>query len=71
MSATTAIGRTDEPPNPVRAQYEAATRALKAGNVEEAESICRKVLPVHGRDPNILRLLGEICLCRRRLQEGG
>jgi len=49
--------------------YESAVQALNAGDSEEAESICRRALPTHGRDPNILCLLGEVCLRQRRPQE--
>ena len=55
--------------NPIKERYDHALETLKAGDVEEAELICRRTLPRHGRDPNILCLLGEICLRRRRPQE--
>ena len=55
--------------NPIKERYDHALETLRAGDVEEAELICRRTLPRHGRDPNILCLLGEICLRRRRPQE--
>lgn len=55
--------------HPIKAVYEQATQALKAGEIKEAELICRRALPVHGRDPNLLCLLGEICLRQKRPQE--
>jgi tetratricopeptide (TPR) repeat protein len=53
----------------VRQAYELALKTEKAGEDAEAELICRKALPVHGRDPNILCLLGEVILKQRRPQE--
>ncbi|MGD8580623.1 MAG: tetratricopeptide repeat protein, partial [Lysobacterales bacterium] len=53
----------------VRATYERAVSALKSGDVDRAESICRKALPRFRNDPNILCLLGEISLRQRRPQE--
>jgi tetratricopeptide (TPR) repeat protein len=61
-SATEAAG-------PIRTAYEQANRALKTGDIEEAELICRRALPQHGRDGNLLCLLGEICLRQKRPQE--
>ena len=55
--------------NPLKERYDHALKTLKAGDVEEAELICRRTLPTHGRDPNILCLMGEICLRQRRPQE--
>lgn len=55
--------------NPAKEFYDRATRSLQAGDIEEAELICRQALPGIGRDPNILCLMGEICLRQRRPQE--
>jgi tetratricopeptide (TPR) repeat protein len=66
MSADTAPARLSY----VRSHYEQAVRALKAGDPEEAEKICRRALPKSGEDPNILCLLGEISLRLKRPQEG-
>ena len=55
--------------NPLKEMYDQASDALKAGDTEEAELICRRTLPEYGRDLNILCLMGEICLRRRRPQE--
>jgi len=49
--------------------YELAVKTLKAGDVNEAELICRRALPKHRADPNINCLLGEISLRMRRPQE--
>ncbi|MBT8049301.1 MAG: sulfotransferase [Gammaproteobacteria bacterium] len=54
---------------PLKEHYDEALNTLKSGDVEEAELICRRTLPHFGRDPNILCLLGEICIRRRRPQE--
>ena len=69
MSATNFSPGSDEAA--LRANYEAARHALQSGDADEAELICRRALPVHGRDPNLLCLLGEICLRLRRPQEAG
>jgi tetratricopeptide (TPR) repeat protein len=55
--------------NPIKAVYDQANRTLQAGDADEAELICRRALPHVGRDPNIICLMGEICLRQRRLQE--
>jgi len=55
--------------NPIKAVYDLASKTLNAGDVDEAELICRRAMPQVGRDANILCLLGEICLRQRRLQE--
>ena len=55
--------------NPVKQSYDQAARKLSEGDLEEAELICRRALPSHRKDPNILCLLGEICLRQRRPQE--
>jgi len=65
MPATTAGGANSQ----ARTVYEQAAKALKAGRVEEAESICRRALPAHPKEPNIMCLLGEISLRQRRPQE--
>jgi tetratricopeptide (TPR) repeat protein len=49
--------------------YETARSTLRTGDLEEAELICRRSLPVHGREPNLLCLLGEISLQQRRPQQ--
>jgi len=49
--------------------YDHALKTLHAGDAKEAEMICRRALPVFRKDPNILCLLGEICLRLRRPQE--
>jgi tetratricopeptide (TPR) repeat protein len=56
-------------PSPVRQIYDLALKTEKAGEDAEAELICRKALPAHGKDPNILCLLGEVVLKQRRPQE--
>ena len=56
-------------PNTVRQVYDLALKTEKAGEDAEAELICRKALPAHGKDPNILCLLAEVILKQRRLQE--
>jgi tetratricopeptide (TPR) repeat protein len=53
----------------VRAIYEQAAKALRAGRVEEAESLCRQALPACHNEPNIMCLLGELSLRRRQPQE--
>lgn len=55
--------------NPLKALYEEAKATLDSGDAEEAGLICRRSLPVYGRDPNILCLMGEISLRQRRPQE--
>jgi hypothetical protein len=52
--------------NLLKQHYDRALKTLRAGDVEEAELICRRTLPEFGRDPNILCLMGEICLQQRR-----
>jgi tetratricopeptide (TPR) repeat protein len=56
--------------NPIKDLYDKALETLRAGDIEEAELICRHALPELGRDPNILCLMGEICLRQRRPQQG-
>jgi tetratricopeptide (TPR) repeat protein len=53
----------------IKEQYDQALKTLRAGEAEEAELICRRVLPNSRQDPNIICLLGEICLRQRRPQE--
>ena len=53
----------------VRAAYEEASGAFRAGRVEAAESLCRDALTDHPEEPNLLCLLGEIALRRRRPAE--
>jgi tetratricopeptide (TPR) repeat protein len=48
--------------NPIKQQYGQAMKTLRAGDAQEAELICRRVLPQSRQDPNIICLLGEICL---------
>jgi len=55
--------------NPIKEQYDQALKTLRAGDPQEAEMICRRVLPQSRQDPNIICLLGEICLRQRRPQE--
>ncbi|NND45188.1 MAG: tetratricopeptide repeat protein, partial [Xanthomonadales bacterium] len=56
-------------PNPVRDAYEQAARAKREGDLDEAELVCRRALVSHEREPNLLCLMGEICLKQRRPQE--
>ena len=49
--------------------YDQAVQKLKSGELQEAESICRRALPVTRQDPNIMCLLGEISLRLKRPQE--
>ncbi len=49
--------------------YERAVKTLNAGDVHEAEQICRRAIPQHRKDPNINCLLGEISLRLKRPQE--
>jgi len=55
--------------NPIKVQYDLARKSLRAGDVQEAESICRRILPRSRQDPNIICLLGDICLRKRKPQE--
>ena len=55
--------------NPIKQQYDQAMKTLRAGDAQEAELICRRVLPQSSQDPNIICLLGDICLRQRRAQE--
>ena len=55
--------------NPIKQVYDEALNTLRAGDAEGAELICRRALPTLGRDPNLLCLMGEICLRQRRPQE--
>ncbi|NCF63610.1 MAG: tetratricopeptide repeat protein [Gammaproteobacteria bacterium] len=55
--------------NSIKEQYDQALKTLRAGDAQEAELICRRVLPQSRQDPNIMCLLGEICLRQRRPQE--
>jgi tetratricopeptide (TPR) repeat protein len=55
--------------NPLKALYDQAVATLESGDADEAGLICRSTLPVYGRDPNILCLMGEISLRQRRPQE--
>ena len=65
MQTQTASGRTDQ----IREVYEEALKTFRGGDVVEAEMICRRALPMYGNDPNILCLLGEICLKQRQPQQ--
>jgi tetratricopeptide (TPR) repeat protein len=60
---------TPQRPQTVRQIYDLALQQSEAGEDAEAELICRRALPVYGRDPNILCLLGEVVLKLRRQQE--
>lgn len=53
----------------IRAFYDHARRNMKAGDLDTAESICRRAQAIYPRDPNILCLLGEILLKQRKPQE--
>ncbi len=53
----------------VRAFYETALRAKQAGELDDAERVCRRGQVIYPRDPNLLCLLGEILLARRQPQE--
>ena len=55
--------------NRIKEIYNHALKTFQAGDAKEAEMICRRALPVIRKDPNILCLLGEICLRLRRPQE--
>lgn len=55
--------------NPIGEQYDLALKTPRAGEALEAEVICRRVLPKSRQDPNIICLLGEICLGQRCPQE--
>ncbi len=55
--------------NPVKDFYDQAVQKLKTGDLKEAETICRRALPVSRQDPNIMCLLGEINLRLKRPQE--
>ena len=55
--------------NPAKTYYDQAVQKLKTGDLKEAESICRRALPVTRQDPNIMCLLGEISLRLKRPQE--
>jgi tetratricopeptide (TPR) repeat protein len=55
--------------NTIKDQYYEALKTLRAGDVQEAEMICRRVLPESRQDPNIICLLGETCLRQRHPQE--
>ena len=65
MQTQTASGRTDQ----IREIYNQALKSFRGGDVVEAEMICRRALPMYGNDPNILCLLGEICLKQRQPQQ--
>jgi tetratricopeptide (TPR) repeat protein len=53
----------------VREFYNQAFRVFKAGDIEEAEMICRRGLPAFRKDPNLLCLLGECRYKQRSYQE--
>lgn len=53
----------------LRGMYELAVRSKKAGDLEEAESICRRAQISWPLDANILCLLGEVLLKQGRPQE--
>ncbi len=55
--------------NSIRELYDQALKTLRSGDAVTAEMMCRRALPVCGNDPNIVCLLGEICLRQRRPQE--
>jgi len=55
--------------NPIKEHYDQALQALNSGDTAEAGLICRRTLPLYGRDHNILCLMGEISLRERRPQE--
>jgi tetratricopeptide (TPR) repeat protein len=57
------------PGNPNRELHDQALKTLRAGDAVSAEMMCRRALPVCGNDPNIVSLLGEICLRQKRPQE--
>jgi tetratricopeptide (TPR) repeat protein len=59
----------DKQPSSIRVAYEQALRARKAGDLDEAEQLCRRALVSFERDPNLLCLMGEICLKQHRPQE--
>lgn len=63
------ITASKKPRDSIREIYDQARDALKAGNADEAEMICRRALPIHGEGPNILCLLGEILLKLKRPQQ--
>ncbi len=53
----------------LRALYERALASKKAGDLDEAERICRRALISYPRDGNVLCLLGETLLRQKRPQE--
>lgn len=53
----------------IRAFYDHALGLKKSGDLEEAERTLRRAVAIYRRDPNILCLLGETLLERRRPQE--
>ena len=53
----------------IRQLYDQALATFRAGDAAVAEAMVRRSLPLFRNDPNILCLLGEICLSQRRPQE--
>lgn len=53
----------------IRAFYDHALRLKQAGELGEAETVCRRAQAIYPRDPNIMCLLGEISLDQQRPQE--
>ena len=53
----------------VQAAYQKARELMLAGDLDEAEGLCRRTLPRFEQDPNIRCLLGEILIKQRRPQE--
>jgi tetratricopeptide (TPR) repeat protein len=53
----------------IRAAYERALQVMRAGDLDEAEMLCRRAIPRFGHDPNLLCLLGEVLIRQRRPQE--
>jgi len=52
-----------------RQLYDQALTLFRSGKAEQAEAMCRRALPAHRKDPNIMCLIGEISLQQRRPQE--
>ncbi len=65
MSSSSSSSQTDS----IRAFCDHALNTKKAGDLDEAELICRRAQVIYARDPNIMCLLGEIVLKQGRPQE--
>ena len=61
--------KTDFVTDSVRSFYDRAIQFRDAGDLDEAERLCRRAQATYPFDPNIMCLLGELTLKQKRSQE--